>query len=100
MNSTTYFFFFKRKYKYMYSANLFIVACFLATNMAIILLNTFPSTSDIHTYNYSFGIFFSSGVISSRLGWPLIRETVTDQYNSGKGSLIACSETEILPTKS
>lgn len=68
----------------MYSANLFIVACFLATNMAIILLNTFPSTSDIHTYIH---VVLSSGVISSRLGWPLIRETVTDQY----GSLIACS---------
>lgn len=81
----------------MYSANLLIVACFLATNMAIILLNTFPSTSDIHTYIH---LVLSSGVISSRLGWPLIRETVTDQYNSGKSSLIACSETEILPTKS
>lgn len=77
----------------MYSANLFRVACFLATNMA----NTFPSTSDIHTYIH---LVLSSGVISSRLGWPLIRETVTDQCNSGKGSLIACSETEILPTKS
>lgn len=59
----------------MYLVNLFIVVCFFVINMVIILLNMFLLMSDIYIYIY---LVFFFGVISSCLGWLLIREIVID----------------------